>query len=111
MIIPKRKIKVFISSICGTTVAKRKYNIVRAGLKTLIESTHFAEVYVFEDEGASTISAGQHYTSELENCDICIFLIDNKDGISGGVQKEIDTVNKHNIKALYYFCDEIILPY
>ena len=38
--------------------------------------------------------------------DICIFLIDNADGIKAGVQAEIDTVKKHNIKALYYFCDE-----
>ena len=34
------------------------------------------------------------------------FLIDNADGINPGVQAEIDTVKKHNIKALYYFCDE-----
>ena len=43
----------------------------------------------------------------MEDSDICIFLIDNEDGITPGVQKEIDTVKKHNIKALYYFCDEI----
>ena len=42
----------------------------------------------------------------LEDSDICIFLIDNADGINSGVQAEIDIVKKHNIKALYYFCDE-----
>lgn len=33
--------------------------------------------------------------------DVCIFLIDNADGIKPGVQSEIDTVKKHDIKALY----------
>jgi len=106
MIIPRQKIKVFISSACGDELDKQKYNIVRAGLKALIEATHFAEVYVFEAEGASSASAGRHYTSSLEECDICIFLIDNKDGIPDGVQIEIDTVNKRAIKSLYYFCDQ-----
>lgn len=47
-----------------------------------------------------------HYILALKDSDICIFLIDNADGIKAGVQAEIDTVKKHNIKALYYFCDE-----
>lgn len=33
-------------------------------------------------------------------------MIDNLDGINPGVQAEIDTVKKRNIKALYYFCNE-----
>jgi hypothetical protein len=106
MIIPKQKIKVFISSACGDDPSKQKYNLVRVGLKALIESTHFAEVYVFESEGASTTSAVQHYTFALEDCDVCIFLIDNKDGIPNGVQVEIDAANKYGIKSLYYFCDQ-----
>ena len=99
---PGQKIKVFISSICGV----EKYDKVRAELKSAIESTQLADVYTFESEGASTLSAGVHYTWALEDSDICIFLIDNADGIRPGVQVEIDTVKKNNIKALYYFCDE-----
>ena len=102
IIAPDRKIKVFISSICGV----EKYDKVRAELKSLIEATQLANVYMFEHEGASTLEAGNHYIFALEDSDVCIFLIDNKDGITPGVQKEIDTVKKHNIKALYYFCDE-----
>lgn len=102
LISPGQKIKVFISSICGV----EKYDKVRAELKTAIERTHLADVYTFESKGASTLSAGNHYTLALEDSDICIFLIDNADGIKPGVQAEIDTVKKHNIKALYYFCDE-----
>lgn len=101
-IFPRQKIKVFISSICGV----EKYDKVRDELKTAIERTQLADVYTFESKEASTLPAGNHYTWALEDSDICIFLIDNTDGIKPGVQAEIDTVKKHNIKALYYFCDE-----
>jgi hypothetical protein len=93
---PGQKIKVFISSICGV----EKYDKVRAELKSAVEATQLADVYTFEGKGASTLSAGAHYTLALEDSDICIFLIDNADGIASGVQAEIDTVKKHNIKAL-----------
>lgn len=106
MIIPKHKIQVFISSTCGDEPEKQKYNYVREALKILIESTGFAETYVYESEGSSTISAGRHYTFALEDCDVCIFLIDNNDGIPTGVQKEIDTAKKHGIKSFFYFCDQ-----
>ena len=49
-IIPERKIKVFISSICGDN---GKYDRVRAELKDAIEGTNLAEVYLFENKGAS----------------------------------------------------------
>ena len=99
---PKQKIKVFISSICGV----EKYDKVRTELKNAIEGTQLADVYTFESKGASTLPAGNHYKFALEDSDICIFLIDNADEIKPGVQAEIDIVKKHNIKALYYFCDE-----
>ena len=103
-VIPKRKINVFISSICGI----ERYDNVRKELKEALESTKLVDVYTFEGKGASTLPAGAHYTWALEDCDVCIFLIDNEDGINPGVQIEIDTVNKRNIKALYYFCDETV---
>ena len=60
-------------------------------------------MYLFEAEDTSTLSAGIHYTFALENSDVCIFLIDNADGISSGVQKEIDIVKRNSIMALYFF--------
>lgn len=99
---PDQKLKVFVSSACG----KPKYDTIRAELKSLIEATSLADVYLFEAKGASTLPAGEHYIRALEDSDICIFLIDNADGVSSGVQAEIDVVKKKNIKALYYFCDE-----
>ncbi len=98
-----RKINVFVSSKCGD---KGKYDHVRAELKKSIEATNIADVYLFEDEGASSVPAGLHYGYALEDSDVCIFLIDNADGIPSGVQKEIDIVKKHEIKSLCYFCDE-----
>lgn len=102
LIYPGQKIQVFISSICG----KEKYDRVRSELKRHIEATGLAVVYLFEGTGASTVAAGAHYLYALEDSDVCIFLIDNADGISPGVQEEIDMVKRNNIKALYYFCDE-----
>lgn len=103
---PTLKIKVFISSKCDKDGETPKYNPVREELKNLIESTNLAIAYVFESESASTLSAGSHFTYALEDSDVCIFLIDNADGIPDGVKKEIDIVKKKNIMAIYYFCDE-----
>lgn len=99
---PRYKIKVFISSICG----KKKYDKIRAELKTYLEATGIMTVYAFESSGASTLPAKDHYLLGLKDSDVCIFLIDNKDGIPQGVQNEIDCVKNNNIFALYYFCDE-----
>ena len=104
--LPNQKIKVFISSKCDKAGDVPKYNPIRLELKKLIENTNLATVYTFENESASTLSAGSHYTYALEDSDVCIFLIDNADGIPNGVQAEIDTVRKKNKMALYYFCDE-----
>lgn len=105
-VIPSQKIKVFISSKCDRAEEPPKYDPIRAELKESIEKTGLAEVYTFEGEEASTLSAGAHYTFALEDSDVCIFLIDNADGIPDGVKAEIDVVQRNNIKALYYFCDE-----
>ena len=93
VISPDQRIKVFISSICGDG---GKYDRVRAKIKQAIEDTQLADVYLFEAKDASTLPAGDHYVWALEDSDVCIFLIDNSDGITPGVQKEIDTVRKQN---------------
>ena len=100
---PEYKIKVFISSICGDG---GKYDKMRSELKAKIEETRFADVYTFEGKESSSLTAEEHYSWALEDSDICIFLIDNKDGIRPGVQKEIDIAQKYKIKSIYYFCDE-----
>lgn len=99
----KEKIKVFISSKCGV----EKYDIIRTKIKEKLKKNNLFECYVFEETGSSILTARQHYSLNLRECDVCIFLIDNSDGVPSGVQDEIDIVKKYNIKALYYFCDEI----
>lgn len=96
------KIKVFISSKCG----EEKYNKVRSQLKDKIESTGFARVYVFEDRRASTLSAQQDYLYGLDDSDVCIFLIDNADGVPVGVLKEYQRAKSQPKKSLYIFCNE-----
>ena len=102
MLQPNMKLKVFISSICGTP----KYDDIRKALKDKITQTQLADVYVFEQEEASTLPAEADYIYALQDSDVCIFLIDNKDGVTQGVQKEIDVARQNNIMSLYYFCDE-----
>lgn len=99
---PQTKLKVFISSMCGV----EKYDIVRKELKKKIEDTQLAHVYLFEDSGSSTISAEDHYIFALQDSDVCIFLIDNLDGVRPGVQKEVEAAKKNNIKSFFYFCNE-----
>lgn len=98
---PFDHIVVFISSKCGG-----KYDDVRANIKSKLENTGIIRVYEFEEQGASILSAEKHFSHHLKASDVCIFLIDNSDGITEGVQKEIDIVEKNNIKSIYLFCDE-----
>ena len=73
----RNKIKVFISSRCGENY--ERYDNVRLQLKEKIEVTNIAEVYLFEASGSSTQTAQQDYLYELDDSDMCIFLIDNAD--------------------------------
>ncbi len=100
-----RKINVFISSICKNSGSK-KYEEIREQLKEKIDATGIANAYLFEKSGASSLSAEDSYINELEDSDVCIFIIENEDGVSSGVQKEIDAANKNKIKSIYYFCSE-----
>lgn len=100
----KNKIKVFISSRCGE--GYERYNAVRKELKKLIEATQIADVYLFEDEGASTLSAQQDYLYAIDESDICIFLIDNSDGVTPAIVNEINRAKSHPKKSIFLFCDE-----
>lgn len=96
------KIKVFVSSIYG----KEKYDKIRMDLKRAIERTGLAEVYLYEDNGASTLSANDDHIYKLRDADVCIFLIDNEDGVNEGAQREIDAAERYHKKSLCYFCNE-----
>lgn len=100
-----KKINVFISSICNNSGSKN-YIGIREQLKEKIDETGIANAYLFEKSGASSLSAVDSYINELEDSDLCIFIIDNEDGVSDGVQNEINAANKNKIKSIYYFCSE-----
>lgn len=99
---PQTKVKVFISSICGV----KKYDIVRNKLKKKIEETQLAQVYFSEEPGSSTISAEDYCILTLNDSDVCIFLIDNLDGVNAIVQKTVEVVRQNKIKSFFYFCNE-----
>ena len=63
------KIKVFISSICG----KSRYDKVRAELKTKVEETGLAKVYLSETNPALSLSVEVHDVFALEVSDLCFF--------------------------------------
>ncbi|MEL3985682.1 hypothetical protein AAE038_11345 [Bacillus velezensis] len=98
------KIKVFISSRCGQGF--ERYDEVRKQLKKLIESTKIADVYLFEESGASTQSAEQDYLYALDDSDVCLFLIDNKDDVTSAIVREITRAKSHPKKSIYLFCNE-----
>ena len=95
------KVKVFISSKCGG-----RYNIVRKALKRLLEESNIATVYTFETSGPSSQNVVPSYISELEDSDLCIFLIDNADGIPDPVLTEYKRARQFDKKSIYLFCDE-----
>lgn len=95
------KVKVFISSICGG-----RYTIVRKALKALLSETNLTTIYEFEDTLGSSQYVTQSYINKLNDSDLCIFLIDNKDGVSDSVLREQKRSKELGLKCIYMFCDE-----
>ena len=73
----EHKLRVFISSKCGG-----EYTIARKALKKLLESTGLIEAYVFETEPACSEDLVSSYLSYIDESNLCVFLIDNKDGVT-----------------------------
>lgn len=97
----ERKLNVFISSKIDD-----RYKLIRHALKTLLMETGLiASVYAFEQE-ASSQNTQRAYLNEISLSDLCIFLIDNADGVSDAVYKEHKQAINTGIHRLYFFCDE-----
>lgn len=105
-LLPDHKLRIFVSSNIDSDDVHEGYNTLRKKTKEYLENTGLFEVYVFEELGASTMSAQDHYIMHLDDCDVCIFFILNGDEIKGGTRKEIERALKNNTKSLFYFCDE-----
>lgn len=95
------KLRVFISSKCGG-----KYAIARTALKSLLEATGLVEVYVFETEPASSEDTISAYLENVDESNLCIFLVDNADGVPAAVLSEERRAKEKQLKLLYLFCDE-----
>ena len=95
------KLRVFISSRCGG-----KYTIARKALKKLLEATGLVDVYTFETEPASSENTRSSYLEQVDNSNLCIFLIDNADGVSPAVLSEEKRAKDKQLRLLYIFCDE-----
>lgn len=95
------KVKVFISSKCGG-----KYTLVRKALKSLLSETNIVQVFIFEELGASSQHVIDSYITKLDDSDLCVFLIDNKDDVPEAVLREQKRARELKKRALYIFCDE-----
>ena len=58
------------------------------------------------DSGASSQGVVSTYMRELEDTHICLFLIDNEDGVSNATLREIKRAKELELKSIYLFCDE-----
>lgn len=97
----KHPLRVFISSKCGG-----KYSIARKALETLLKSTGLVEVYVFENEPASSEDTQSAYLEYVDQSNLCIFLVDNQDGAPPAVLSEEKRAKDKSLRLLYIFCDE-----
>lgn len=97
----EHKLKVFISSKCGG-----KYTIVRKALKKMLNATGLIETYVFESDAASSEDTKSAYLNYIDESNLCVFLIDNKDGAPPAVLSEERRAKDKNLHLLYFFCDE-----
>ena len=95
------KVKVFISSKCGG-----RYTLVRKALKSLLSETNIVQVFIFEEQGPSSQHVIDSYITKLDDSDLCVFLIDNKDDVSDAVLKEQKRARELKKRVFYIFCDE-----
>lgn len=96
----EHKLRVFISSKCGG-----KYSVARKALKALLEATGLVEVYCFEAEPASSEDTQSAYLEYVDNSNLCIFLVDNADGVPAAVLSEEKRAKDKALRLLYLFCD------
>ncbi|ETP71516.1 SIS domain-containing protein [Lachnospiraceae bacterium JC7] len=110
MQINKERVSVFISSRCDSVEDKKngtvKYGVMRKSLKLMLEETGICNVYAFEESHATTVDVVHSYMDKLDDADLVIIIIDNKDGVSNATLKEISRAKAHNKKCIYIFCNE-----
>lgn len=110
MQINKDKVSVFISSKCDSEEDKKtgnvKYGVMRKSLKLLLEETGFCTVYAFEDAPGTSVDVVHSYMDKLDDSDLVIIIIDNKDNVTDATLKEISRAKAQQKKCIYIFCNE-----
>ena len=97
----EHKVTVFISSKCGG-----RYTIIRKALKELLLETGMTNVYVFETAPGSSQPMPDAYLQYINESHLCLFLIDNKDGVTNPVLAEYQRAKELGKKIICVFCDE-----
>ena len=93
-------IRVFISSKCDDG---GPYTKLRRELESKIDETPFFKAYTWERGGASTSSAKETYCWQLNDSNLCVFIIDDSLDLPEGVKNEIHEALEQGKKSLYYF--------
>jgi len=91
------KTRLFISS------AINEFRSERQIAKDLPSTYPFLEVWVFEEEGATSASLEQSYQGPLEKSDLVIFLL--AADITAPVLTEVDSAIRHNKRTLLILRD------
>lgn len=94
----EHKLRVFISSKCGG-----KYTIARKSLQKLLEVTGLVETYVFETDPASSEDTQSAYLEYVDGSNLCVFLVDNEDGVPPAVLSEEKRAKGKHLRLLYFF--------
>lgn len=100
----QQPLRVFISSKCGD---KSRFDSMRKELAEQLDKLPYFQAYLWERGGASSQTASNEYLAELKDSNIIVIIIDNKAGVTPGVQKEIDCANRLSKRCFYYFCSEL----
>lgn len=104
------KVSVFISSKCDNaddlTNSRLQYGVMRKALKLLLEETGMCTVYAFEEGSGSSYDVVHSYMDPLEDSDLVIIVVDNKDNVTPATMNEINRAKALKKKCIYVFCDE-----
>lgn len=99
------KIKVFISSLCGEE--EESFLIIRHAIANELKKTGLVDdVFVFEEESASSSSLEEDIITALIDSDVVLFLIDSRSGVSAGVRREWMYSKEISKKVLCIFYNE-----
>ncbi len=98
-------VKIFVSS---EYKADTKFEKIRLELKHRLRMIPFVQSFFTEiDATASTSPKDEIEQAYIDDCDYCVFMIDNADQDSPDVGKHYKRAQGQNKKCFFIFCDEV----